>query len=133
MVDGAFGGRDLPGFGDARAEHRGALELRAGDLRVNDQSGIHCRIHPWNFDLALIVHFDFDDRRDVSQKALMRRDTQTRAFAELAFPPAGFLRHHLGYPPQPARFPRISFKRSAIIRVIYIFEIDRARFSNQVE
>ena len=133
MIDDAFGGGDLSGFGDARAEHRGALELRAGDLRVYDQSSIHCRIHPWNFDLALIVHLDFDDRRDVSQKALMRRDTQTRAFAELAFSPAGFLRHHLGDAAQATGLPRIGIERSSIIWVVHILEIDRARLSNQVE
>ncbi len=107
--------------------------MRAGDFRINDQAGVHRRVDARNLDLALIVHLDLDDRRDVSQKALMRRDAQPRSLAELAFSPAGFLRHHLGNSPQPARFPRISFKRSTIIRVIYIFEIDRARFANQVE
>src|SRR5437763_16564039 len=98
-----------------------------------DSRGLAARIHPWNFDLALIVHLDFDDRRDVSQKALMRRDTQSRSFAELAFSPRGFLCDHLRDPPQTTGLPRIGIERSAIIWVVHILVIDHARLSNQVE
>jgi hypothetical protein len=38
------------------------LELGARNLRIDNQAGIHRHIDSWNSDLALIVHFDFDNR-----------------------------------------------------------------------
>ena len=83
-------------------------------------AGIHCRIDPGNSDLALIVHFDFDDRGHISQKAPMCGNAQSRSFAELAFSPSCFLCNHLRDPPQTAGLPRIGIERSSIVRVVHM-------------
>src|SRR5215469_1023891 len=133
LVDHTFGSGDFAGLGDARAEHCCALELGVCDLWVYNQSGVHGRIHARDLDLALIVHFDFHNRRYIGQEAPMRGDTQSRSLAELAFSPPGFLRNHFRNLAQTPGLPRIGSERRPIVRVIHILEIYRPGGTNQFE
>src|ERR1700674_5680191 len=90
LVDYALRSRNLAGSHHAGPEHRGTLELGAGRLRIYDQACVEGHIHSGNSHFTLIIDFNFNDRGDIRQEALMRRNPDTSSLAMLALSPPGF-------------------------------------------
>ena len=73
----------------ARAEHRGAFELRDDAIRVDDRPGIDCQIDPRDRHLARFADFDFDDGSDVREEAPVSGQSEAAARAGLLLRPPG--------------------------------------------
>ncbi len=63
----------------------------------------------------------------------MGGESQSRPLAQLALPPSTFLGGHLHDLNEPGRIDGIHIVGSAIVRIVCIFQIHDARFSDQIK
>src|ERR1700722_7855284 len=127
LLNRAVLGGDFSASGDTSSESPRAFELRLRDLRIHYQPRVHYAVDAWNSNVSLIVHLDFNHRRNIGEEAAMGGNAQAGSLAQFAFSPTGLLNHHLGHAPQTAGLPRISIQRSSVIRILDTFEINRPR------
>src|ERR1700736_1382802 len=66
--------RDITHERNRRSKYRGAFELRLDAVRIDHRSTIHCHVDPRYSYFTVRSDINFDDSRDVSEKASMSRD-----------------------------------------------------------
>src|ERR1700693_1490456 len=81
LIDDALGSRDLAGSRHAGSEHRSALELCAGQIRIHDSSSVYYRIYARNVDFTPIGYFHFHNRGHIGKEAAMSSNAKTGAVA----------------------------------------------------
>src|SRR6266851_4049343 len=80
LVDHAVGGGYFAAARHAGSKYGGALELRAHQHGIDDQSSIDSHVHLRNSHFSLLVHFDLHYRRHVGREAAMDSDAPAGSF-----------------------------------------------------
>src|SRR4029077_5823311 len=133
LVDYTLRRRNLAASHNTCSEHRGALELGAGCFWIDYQARIQNRIHARDPPLTVVIDLDLNDRCDIRQEALMRRNPEARSLAMLALSPPGFFCDQLCNVAETTGFPWVGVHRSPIVRILHTLKIDRARVPDQIE
>jgi len=73
LINSAIGRGDLASPRQAGPKHRGTLKLRLHHVGIGHNPGIQSRVHIWNADSTLRIHFDLHNCSDVSQETPVHR------------------------------------------------------------